>query len=41
MEKQRTRDEIEEKYKWNLTTIYKYDKEFNKKLKSIKKKIEK
>ncbi len=28
MEKQRTREEIEEKYKWDLTTIYKDDEEF-------------
>lgn len=28
MEKQRTREEIEEKYKWDLTTIYKNDEEF-------------
>ena len=41
MEKQRTRDEIEEKYKWDLTTIYKSDEEFNKELKSVKEKIEK
>ena len=28
MEKQKTRAEIEEKYKWDLTTIYKNDEEF-------------
>ena len=28
MEKQKTREEIEEKYKWDLTTIYKTEEEF-------------
>ena len=28
MEKQRTRQEIDEKYKWDLTSIYKNDDEF-------------
>ena len=37
MEKQRTRDEIEEKYKWDLTTIYKTIDEFNNELESVKK----
>ncbi|MGM9850413.1 MAG: oligoendopeptidase F [Bacilli bacterium] len=41
MEKQRTRDEIEEKYKWDLTTIYKSDEEFNKELKNVKEELEK
>ncbi len=30
MEKQKTRDQIEEKYKWDLTTIFKNDDEFHK-----------
>ena len=30
MKKQRKRDEIEEKYKWDLTKIYKNIDEFNK-----------
>jgi len=41
MEKQRIRDEIEEKYKWDLTTIYKSDEEFNKELKNVKEELEK
>ena len=41
MEKQRTREEIEEKYKWDLTTIYKSDEEFNKELKNVKEELEK
>ena len=41
MEKQKTRDEIEEKYKWDLTTIYKSDEEFKKELDDIKKELEK
>lgn len=41
MEKQKTRDEIEEKYKWDLTTIYKTDKEFNDELENVKKELEK
>ena len=28
MEKQKTRDQIEDKYKWDLTTIFKNDNEF-------------
>ena len=41
MEKQKTRDEIEEKYKWDLTTIYKSDEEFKNELDKVKKELEK
>lgn len=41
MEKQRTRQEIEEQYKWDLTTIFKNDHEFNSELEIVKKEIEK
>ncbi len=41
MEKQRKRDEIEEKYKWDLTTIYKSDEEFKTELEKVKKELEK
>lgn len=40
MEKQRTRQEIEEQYKWDLTTIYKNDEEFKNELEVVKKEIE-
>ena len=39
MKKQRKRDEIEEKYKWDLTTIYKNDEEFLKDLENIEREI--
>ena len=41
MEKQRKREEIEEKYTWDLTTIYKSDEEWYKELDSVSKEIEK
>lgn len=41
MEKQKTRDEIEEKYKWDLTTIYKNDEDWYKELEETSKIIEK
>lgn len=40
MEKQRTRQEIEEQYKWDLTTIFKNDNEFNIELEVVKKEVE-
>lgn len=40
MEKQRTRNEIEEQYKWDLSTIFKSDYEFNSELSKVKKDIE-
>ena len=40
MEKQRTRDQIEEQYKWDLSTIFKSDDEFNSELNKVKKDIE-
>jgi len=40
MEKQRTRKEIEEQYKWDLTTIFKTDDEFSIELEVVKKEIE-
>lgn len=39
MEKQKLRSEIDNKYKWDLTTIYKSDKEFLNNLSDIRKKI--
>ena len=36
MEKQRTRDEISNEYKWDLTTIFKTDDEFYDLLGSVK-----
>lgn len=39
MKKQKKRDEIEEKYKWDLTTIYKNDEEFLKDLENIEREI--
>lgn len=41
MEKQRERKEIEEKYKWDLTTIFKTDEEFLNKLEEVTNEIEK
>ena len=41
MEKQKTRNEIDEKYKWDLTTIYKTDEDFKKELQEVKKDLEK
>ena len=41
MENQRKREEIEEKYKWDLTTIYKSDEDFYKELNIVSKEIEK
>ena len=40
MEKQRTRQEIEEQYKWDLTTIFKNDEKFSSELEFVKKEIE-
>lgn len=40
MEKQRTRQEIEEQYKWDLTTIFKNDEKFSSELEVVKKEIE-
>lgn len=40
MEKQRTRQEIEEQYKWDLTTIFKTDEDFRSELEVVKKEIE-
>ena len=39
MEKQKLRSEIDNKYKWDLTTIYKSDEEFLKELDNVKKSI--
>ena len=39
MERQRTRDEIREEYKWDLTTIFKSDDDFNKELDSVSKEL--
>lgn len=39
MEKQKTREEIEEKYKWDLTTIYKTKEEFLKEYDAVSKLI--
>ena len=41
MEKQKTRDEIPEQDRWDLTTIYKSDEEFKKEFENVKKEIEK
>jgi len=41
MEKQKTRSEIEEKYKWDLTTIYKSDELWYKDLEKVSKETEK
>ena len=41
MEKQKTREEIDNKYKWDLTTIYKTDEEFLNDLENIDKEINK
>ena len=41
MEKQKTRSEIEEKYKWDLTTIYKSDELWYKDLEKVSKEVEK
>jgi len=40
MEKQKTRSEIEEKYKWDLTTIFKSDEDWCKELESVKQELE-
>lgn len=40
MEKQRTRNEIDEQYKWDLTTIFKSDDDFNVELDKLKRDIE-
>ena len=40
MEKQRKREEIEEKYTWDLTTIYKTDEDWYNELDSVSKEIE-
>lgn len=40
MEKQRTRQEIEEQYKWDLTTIFKTDDEFSREIEVVKEEIE-
>lgn len=39
MEKQRTRDQIDEKYKWDLTTIYKTTEDFKEEYENVKKLI--
>ena len=41
MERQKTRDEIEEKYKWDLSTIFKTEEEFLKFYDEVKKEINK
>ena len=41
MEKQRKREEIEEKYKWDLTTIYKTDEDWYKELELVSNEVEK
>lgn len=41
MEKQKTRDEIEEKYKWDLTTIFESDNDWYDELNIVSKEIEK
>lgn len=41
MEKQRKREEIEEKYTWDLTTIYKTDEDWYDELSKVSKEIEK
>ena len=41
MEKQRKREEIEEKYKWDLTTIYKTDEDWYDELSKVSKELEK
>ena len=41
MIKEKTRNEIEEKYKWDLSTLYKNEEEFNKELLKAKELIEK
>ena len=41
MEKQKTRDQIDDKYKWDLTTIYKTDEIWYEELDHVSKKIEK
>ena len=40
MEKQRTRQEIDEKYKWDLTSIYKNDDEFKLEHEKVKEEVE-
>ena len=41
MEKQKTRNEIDERYKWDLTTIFKTEKEFFENIKIVSKEMEK
>ena len=41
MEKQKTRSEIEEQYKWDLTTIYKSDELWYEDLEKISKEVDK
>ena len=41
MEKEKLRSEIEEKYKWDLTRIYKNPKEWDKDLEELNKLIDK
>ena len=41
MEKQQLRSSIDDNYKWDLTSIYKNDEEFNKDLEKAKKEIKK
>ena len=41
MEKQKTREEIEKKYTWNLDLIFKNSDEFEKAFKDIDSKVEK
>ena len=40
MEKQKTRSEIEEKYKWDLTTIYETIEKYEQDIKIVKEEIE-
>lgn len=40
MEKQKTRSEIEEKYKWDLTTIFKTDEDWSNELENVKQELE-
>ena len=40
MEKQKTREEIEEQYKWDLSTIFKSDDDFKNELEAVKKEVE-